>query len=312
MTMRKFKKALCVFAAVAMMLCLSSCMAMENGLIINADGSIRLFCDTTVEEEMLSSMEMTKEDFVQSIKDSESSESYEGFETEVIETTIDGKNHVGCRYYKDMTVDEVNSYVQGDANVKSSYSIVEEGGKLTVTITYTNSSEEGVESTDEMSQYVAEGMMTTKQSVTAPYEVIETNGTVDEATGTVTWDTLEVFMGTVKEATYTVTYKVSSGAPLGLIFGIVAAVLIITAAVIAFLVIKKNKEPQIPQAAADFSMPAETNSVQTAAPVQEPAQEAPAEEEAPAAEQPQEKVCAICGAKVSADDQFCSVCGERV
>ncbi len=312
MTMRKFKKALCVLAAVAMMLCLSSCMAMENGLVINADGSVRLFCDTTVEEEMLTSMEMTKEDFVQSIKDSESSESYEGFEVEAIETTIDGKNHVGCRYYKDMTVDEVNSYVQGDADVKSAYSIVEEGGKLTVTITYTNSSEEGVESTDEMSQYVAEGMMTTKQSVTAPYEVIETNGTYDAASGTVTWDTLEVFMGTVKEAKYTVTYKTSSAAPLGLIFGIVAAVLIIAAAVIAFLVIKKNREPKIPQSTVDFSMPAETNSVQTAAPVQTPVQETPVEEEAPAAEQPQEKTCGICGAKVGADDQFCSVCGERV
>lgn len=312
MTMRKIKKAACAAAAVVMMLCLSSCMAMENGIIINNDGTIRVFCDTTVEEEMLASMEMTKEDFVQNIKDSETSESYEGFEIESIENTVDGKSYVGCRYYKDMTTDELNSYVQGDEGVKCTYSLVEEGGKLTVTITYTNSNEGG-EDMDEMSQYVAEGMMTTKQSVKAPYEILETNGTADEATGTVTWDTLEVFMGTVKEVDYTVTYKVSSGAPLGLIFGIIAAIIIIAAAVIVFIVIKNNRTPAIPQAAVSFAT-AETTPVQPSAPVQAPVENtAPQQtEEAQAQEQANEKICEICGAKAGADDQFCPVCGERM
>lgn len=310
MTMRKIKKAVCILAAAAMMLCLSSCMAMENGLIINEDGTVRLFCDTTVEEEMLASMEMTKEDFIQNIKDSETSESYEGFELEALETTVDGKNYVGCRYYKDMTTDEVNSYVQGDANVKSSYSIVEDGGKLTVKITYTNNREADAEETDEMSEYIAQGMMTTKQSVTAPYEIIETNGTVDEATGTITWDTLDVFMGTVTEASYTVTYKLPSTFPLGLVIGIAAAVVIAVVAVVIVMVVKNNSEPKIPQAAVDFSASAEAP-VQTVAPVQTQ-ETAPVQEEAPAEEQEKAKFCEVCGAKVSADDQFCPACGERV
>ncbi len=306
MTKRKIRKLLCIFAALAMVLCLCSCMAMENGLIINADGSVRLFCDTTVEEEMLSSMEMTKEEFVQNIKDSESSEGYEGFEIELVERTIDGKKYVGCRYYKDMTVDELMAYEQGDANVTATYSVVEEGGNLIVKITYKNSDPAD---TNEMGEYITQGMMTTSQSVTAPYEVIETNGTYDAAAGTVTWDTLDVFMGTVTTAEYTVTYKVSAGGfPVGLIFVIAAVLLIAVVAVI--IIMKKNRQPVIPQAAVDFSAPMETSTAQWTAPVQT-ATAAPAEE-APEAEKAQTKVCRVCGAEVSADAQFCTICGAKL
>lgn len=306
MTKRKIKKILCIFAAAAMMLCLCSCMTMENGLILNADGSVRLFCSTTVEEEMLTSMDMTKEDFINNIKDSESSESYDGFEVEAIETTVDGKSHVGCRYYKDMTRDELNSYVQGEESVKSTYMVVEEGNKLIVKITYKNSNPA---ETNEMSEYIAQGMMTTSQSVTAPYEVIETNGTYDAASGTVTWDTLEVFTGKTPTAEYTVTYKLGSSFPVGIVFAIAGVLLV--AVVVVVIVMKNNRQPVIPQAAVDFSTSAETTAAQWTPPVQtETTAAAPVKEAETVTEKA--KVCEICGAPVGEEDQFCQVCGAKL
>ncbi len=311
MTFKKFKKAVCVLAAAAMMLCLSSCMAMETGLVFNEDGTVKVFCDTTVEEEMLSSMDMTKEDFLASINESESSEEYAGFETESVETKVNGKAHVGQRYFKNMTLEELNSYVQdADSGVKVTYSAENKGGELVVTITYTNSGETAAEETSEISEYLAQGMMTTSHSVTAPYDVVETNGVIDAETGKITWDTMDVMIGTKSEAVFTVTYKLPFTFPVVPVI-IIAAVVVV--AVVVAVILSKKKSTPVPVAAIDFS--AQETTAEAEAPAQEaaPAQEtAPAEEAAPAEETAEaEAVCKNCGAKLSAEDKFCQGCGEK-
>ncbi len=314
MVKRRFKKAVCVLAAAVMMLCLSSCMAMENGLMFNEDGTVRLFCDTTVEEEMLTSMEMTKEDFLNSISESETSEGYEGFTTEAIETTVDGKNYVGQRYYLDMTLEELNAYEEStEDGVSVKYSAVKEKGNLVVTITYTNNAEASAEEQNEISEYIAQGMMTTSQSVAAPYEVVETNGIIDAETGKITWDTLNVMMGTEKEKICTVTYKLPSSPLVGIII-IAAIVVVVIVAVVLVLVTRSGKKNEIPYTASDYTAqeipaPAEEASVQETAPVQaETAEEA----EAPAEEAQEKKFCEMCGTKLDADAKFCQGCGEKV
>ncbi len=305
MTFRKFKKAVCVLAAAAMMLCLSSCMAMETGLIFNEDGTVRLFCDTTVEEEMLSSLDMTKEDFLSSINESESSEEYAGFETESVETTVNGKAHVGQRYFKDMTLEELNAYVQdADSGVKVTYSAEKKGGKLSVTITYTNSGEVSEEEVSEISEYLAQGMMTTSHSVVAPYDVVETNGIIDAETGKITWDTMDVMIGTKSEAVFTVTYKLPFTFPVVAV--VIIAAVVAVAVVVAILLSKKKKNNEVVPVAAIEAYAQETTAE---APVQE---EAPAQEDAPAEKTAAAVFCRNCGAKLGADDKFCQSCGEKV
>ena len=313
MVKRKLKKAVCVFAAAVMMLCLSSCMAMETGLIFNEDGTVRLFCDTTIEEDMLSSMEMTTEDFLNSINESESSEEYEDFASETIETEVDGKSYVGQRYYKDMTLDELNAYIESSEDgVTVKYSAVKEGGNLVVTITYTNNAETSEEEQSELTEYMAQGMMTTTQSIIAPYEIVDTNGTVNTETKKITWDTLNVMMGTEKEAVCTVTYKLPATFPIAAVIIIAAVVVVAIVVVVLVMVTKGNKKNEIPYVAPAQEIPAPVQEIP--APVQET--EAPAEEEAvteaPAEEAQEKKFCEICGTKLDADAKFCQGCGEKV
>ncbi len=316
MTMRKIKKAVCVLAAAAMTLCLSSCMSMENGLVFSEDGTVRIYCDTTIEEEALTSMEMTKEDFLSSVNESETSDEYADFQSEPVEKEIDGKAHVGQRYYKDMTYDELNAFTQGvDGDISAVYSVTEEGGNLNVIITYTNNEPpaegEEDEAGSEMGEYIAQGMMTTFQSVSAPYEIVETNGTVDSETGTVTWDILDVFTGAQPEMTLTVTYKLPAS-PLAAIIIIAAVVVIAVVAVVLVLVTRKNKQEE-------NSNPAEMYAEQQteSVPVQEASAQTedssiPVQTEAPAQEENRPAYCEICGMQLSEDDNFCPGCGEKI
>ena len=293
------KKAACVLLTAALIFSLSSCMAMETGLVFNEDGTVRLFADTTVEEDMLTEMEMTKEDFLSSLNESETSEEYAGFSTEVVEKTVDGKIYVGQRYFKDMTLDELNAYSQNaDENIAVSYSAVKEKGNLLVTITYTNNTELSDEEKSEMGEYLAQGMMTTTQSVIAPYEIVETNGIIDNETGKITWDTLDVMTGTEKEAVYTVTYKLPASPLAGIIIvaAVVAAAIVIVVLVFVIKGNKKNELPMVP-----YTPPQETAA---------PEQTAPAQPEA----QSDEAVsfCRSCGAKLQNNDVFCAQCGEKV
>ncbi len=309
---KRIKKAVCILATAVMMLALSSCMAMETGLILNEDGTVRLFCDTTVEEEMLTSMEMTKEDFLNSINESESSEEYEGFNSETIETEVDGKSHVGQRYYKDMSIDELNNYEQSaDDGINIKYSAVKEGGNLVLTITYTNNTDASAEEQSELGEYMAQGMMTTKQSVIAPYEIVETNGVVNTDTKKITWDTLDVMMGTTKEAVFTVTYALPSTFPIGIVIAIAAVVVVAIVVVVIVILTKGNKNNQLKQVAPiSYNEPVTTPAPVEEAPVQETAPAQTETAETPVAEA--KKFCELCGTKLDADAKFCHGCGEKV
>ncbi len=244
--MKSFKKLLCMISLTAMMLSLSACMSMENGLIINKDGTVRLYCDATIDESALSQMDMTREEFIESINESEDASDYEGFTTESVETQIDGKKYIGQRYYKDMKLDELNNHKQAsdsDSEVDVTYNAVKKGNKLTITITYKNVAPAADNSSDiegeELGNYIAQGMMTTKQCITCPYKIVETNGVQDTSTNKVTWNTLSVFTGEENEMVCTVTYKLPI--PLWLIIGIIAVVVAIVVVVVIIIVKKKNK-----------------------------------------------------------------------
>lgn len=315
---RRLKKAAAVIVlAVFTLMTMCSCLAMEAGLIFNKDGTVRTYTDITMEEGMLETMEMTREDFIQSLQESSDSEEYEGWEQEAVETIVDGSNYIGLRYYKDISYEELNEMHDDNSGAEVDYNVVEEGGKLKVTVTFTGSATSEEESSD-MAEYITSGMMTTTFRIAAPYEILDTNGTISEDSTYVTWDILDVMMGEVSEKTLTVEFKKGVSPLLALI--IVGAVMTAAIVVIVLVVVSKNKKPQL--TVSEYVPPVQTDSfAEPAAPVQpeapaEASAEAPAE--APAAEEEEynydevKTYCRNCGNQVGDSDAFCQNCGEPV
>ncbi len=322
---KSFKKALAAVALVFALLMMCSCMRMEMGIVINEDGTAKVFSEVTMSEATLTQLEQTKEEFMQSLRESEDSEQYEGWEMEEVERIVSGEigdeTYIGMRYYKTGTLEEVVAEL-GDTDESSNitFDTRKENGENIVNITLTNN--EGGSAGGEVEEYVSQGMMTTYFTVTVPTEITSSNGVISADKKTATWDILDIISGADKEKNMVVSYK-DAGSPVLMIVLIAVGAVVLIGIVVAVIVICGKKKPQpvadtpmnysIPQAVpVTNAVPAqETAPVQTAAPV---AETAPVQAEAPAEAAPAEEkaFCINCGTKLEPGSAFCTNCGEKV
>lgn len=245
-----------IIAFLSLSLCLlfmCSCMRMETGVVINGDGTGRVFSELTIAESMLEDGEMTKEQFYESITDSEDNDKYNDWQKEEVERIVSGEasseKYVGIRYYKDGKLDELIKSINEDSDDSEfTFDMRSEGGRKIVDIRFMNKADGSA--SGEISEYIAQGMMKVYFTVTAPSDVVETNGTVSADKRTVTWDVLSVMSGADKEKTLTVAYNDGSSiAPLLIIMivGFLAAIII----VIITVVVSKNKKRSAGAAASE-------------------------------------------------------------
>lgn len=328
---KSFKKALAAVALVFALLMMCSCMRMEMGIVINNDGTAKVFSEVTMSEATLTQLEQTKEDFMQSLRESEDSEDYEGWETEEVERLVPGEmgdeTYIGMRYYKTGTFEEVMGAL-GDSDESSNitFDTKAENGERTISINFANT--EGGSAGGEIEEYISQGMMTTYFTVTVPTEITSSNGKISADKKTATWDILKILSGADEEMSMTVTFK-EPGSPVLLIILIAAGAVVLIGIVVALVVILGKKKPQpVAQAPMNYSIPqavpvtnavpaADTAPVQETTPVQEaaPAAEtAPVQAEAPAEAAPAEEkaFCINCGSKLESGSAFCANCGEKV
>ena len=315
--LRKVKKAvLAALMAIVTAMSLCSCVAMESGLEFLENGLVRTYSTVTMEEDMLGSMGMTKEEYIESLKESEDSEQYEGWESETVEMKKGDKTYIGVRYYKDVTYEDVTG-IQSAENAE--YNIEKKDGKINVTVKI-KAGEESTGDSSQMEQLISEGQMTAAFCISAPYELVETNGTIDGETGKISWDIVEVMAGKKSEMTLTASFKEPFNA-LPLII-IIIAVVVIGAAIAIVVTLKKPKANTVPyvqpETAIPSSVPAEAPVVSenipeevTPAPEVSAVTEEPVQEEV--VEEPSEKrFCANCGNEIKSGAQFCQNCGEKV
>lgn len=318
--LRKVKKAvLTSLLAVLMLVSLCSCMAMEMGLEFLENGLVRIYSTVTMEESMLSTLGTTKEEYINSLKESEDSEEYEGWESETVEMKKGDKNYIGIRYYKDVTYDEVTNI---DDAENAEYNIEKKDGQINVTIKIKPGEEVSGDSS-QIDQMIAEGQMSAVFCITAPYELVETNGSIDGETRKITWDITEVMAGKKSEMTLTASFEAPPEFPVGIIIAVCAAVVVI---VVVIVVVLNNKKPKLnavsyiqPETAIPEMTVAEEPTPVPTIPEEMPdvpetsavTEEASVPEET--AEKPMEnKFCSNCGNKLKPDAQFCQNCGERV
>lgn len=326
--MKNLKK---VIAAVSLLMCIflmCSCMRMELGVVINGDGTGRVFSEMTISEKTLADMEMTKEDFLKSISESEDNDAYEDWSMEEVERTVPGEvgeeTYVGIRYYKDGKLDElVDEFADSGTGPGITFDTKAENGNIVLTLNLLNGSEGSV--SGEVSEFIAKGMVKAYFTVTAPSEVVETNGTISEDKRTVTWDILPVLAGADKEQTLTLAFKESSPFILILIImGVILLAAIIFGAVAVALSKRKfrprnggNMQSTTVYSGNSFtvkqiSQPQQP--VEAAAPVQPeaPAPVQPAEAAVPEQPEEKQKFCPNCGAKIEYESAFCMSCGEQI
>lgn len=338
--MKNLKKAI---AAISLFICLMlmcSCMRMEAGIIINGDGTGRVFNEITMSEATLTQMEMTKEDFLKSISESEDNDKYEDWNMEEVERTVPGEiedeTYVGVRYYKDGKLDElVSALSDSEDGSNITYDMKSENGNLELTINMFNDSDGSVGG--EVNEYISQGMMKVYFTVTVPTEIVGSNGTISEDKKTATWDILSLASGADKEKTMRITFKEKS--PFLLILIIMGGVLL-AAAIAGVIIVALSKRKYRPRNAGNMQSntvysgnsftvnqvsPSE-QPVEAAAPVQpeapvtaQPAEaaenvqsaEAAAPEQSEAAEE-KPKFCTNCGAKIEYEAAFCMSCGEQI
>ncbi|MGN0619936.1 MAG: LppM family (lipo)protein [Ruminiclostridium sp.] len=292
-------------AAVSLLLVLMlacSCMDMETGIIFKEDGSARVYCDMTVDEELLEKSGKTKEEFLKSISESSDSDKFESWENrEEITKTVSGKTYFGIRYFADKTWDEITSI----DNVNDSEIFCEiknEGGKISVKMVLNGI---GETSGGDVAEYIAQGMMNVRFRITAPFELVETNGTKDED-GSVYWDLIPVMTGSVSSLEMTATYN-KGGINLVLILCIAGGVVVVAGIIIAVVLLTKKKPAAapVPMGAILGEQPEQQPApVQQTVPAQQPA---PAEQPAPVTA----KFCKDCGAKIEEGSKFCINCGAK-
>lgn len=319
---KSFKKALAAVALVLTLLMMCSCMRMEMGLVINEDGTAKVFSEVTMSEATLTQLEQTKEEFMQSLRESEDSEQYEGWEMEEVERAVPGEmgdeTYIGMRYYKTGTFEEVtNALGESDDSSNFSFDKKTEGGVNTISIRLAN--KEGGSAGGEVEEYISQGMMTTYFTVTVPTEITSSNGVISADKKTATWDILKILSGADEEMTMEVSYK-EPGSPVLMIILIAGGAVVLIGIVVALIVILGKKKPQpVADTPVNYSIPQAvpvTNAVpvQETAPVQEAAPVAEAAPEAPVAAAPAEEkaFCENCGSKLEPGSAFCTNCGEKV
>lgn len=288
-------------AAVSLLLVLMlacSCMDMETGLIFNEDGSARVYCDMTVDEELLKESGKTKEEFLSSVSGSEDSEQFKGWNKEEVTKTISGKTYIGIRYFMDKTRDELMNLNNVNDTINSC-EIKNEDGKISVKMVVSGA---GELSGGDVANYIAQGMMNVRFRISAPFELVETNGTKDED-GSVCWDLIPAMTGSVSSLEMTATYK-AGGINFVLILCIAGGVVLVAGIIIAVVLLTKKKP------AAPAPVPMGTILSEQPAPVQQtvPAgQPVSTEQPAPAAD----KFCKNCGAKIEGGSKFCINCGAK-
>ncbi|MGN0578547.1 MAG: zinc ribbon domain-containing protein, partial [Ruminiclostridium sp.] len=270
-----------------------SCMDMETGIIFKEDGSARVYCDMTVDEELLEKAGKTKEEFLQSISESSDSDKFESWDNrEEITKTVSGKTYFGIRYFADKTWDEITS-IDNVNNSEIFCEIKNEDGKISVKMVLNGI---GETSGGDVAEYIAQGMMNVRFRITAPFELVETNGTKDED-GSVYWDLIPVCTGSVSSLEMTATYK-AGGINLLLILCIAGGVVVVAGIIIAVVLLTKKKP------AAPAPVPMGVILGEQPAPAQQPA---PAEQPAPVPA----KFCKDCGAKIEDGSKFCINCGAK-
>lgn len=206
---KKLRRIASVLLSAVMLVTLCSCMSMESGLEFIDENTVKVYTQVLMEEDSLESLGMTKEEYLDSISNSESSEEYEGWESETVEVEVDGKNHIGTRYYKDATYETANFEGVDSGDCDIDVSVDRKGSDVTVTVTYKNTASLSIDEVNEVSQYIADGMMTTSFRIAVPEDcdVVSTNGNYNKDKREITWDVLSVMSGTESEKVLTVTFN---------------------------------------------------------------------------------------------------------
>lgn len=314
--MKRLKKAAVSIAAGIMALMLSSCMALEQGLEFTNDGKVEVYAEISIEEDLLTSAKTTKEDFFTRMEESEDVKEYEGWDRENIEKTVEGKSHIGARYYKSLSYTELNEMkTLHEDKINTSYSITETDNSINTVITIVYP---GKVNDSEIGEYIVNGMIKPTFVVKTPYEIIDTNGEKSADGTTVTWDIVDVMAGTVPEKVLTVSMKKEvSGFSAGVIIALCAAFIIPVGALVIILI--ATRKPSAPEK--EELPPIQTYSQPE--PVYENIAEAPAAEEAVTAETTEEptaeeeiinerRYCRNCGNLTEKEDKFCTNCGEKL
>ncbi len=300
--MKKILKRAAAAVSLLMVLMLAcSCMDMETGIIFKDDGNARVYCDMTVDEELLKEAGKTKEEFLQSVSGSEDSEQFKSWNKEEVTKTISGKTYFGIRYFIDKSRDELAD-LKNINDSELSCEIKNEGGKLSVKMVVAGT---GEMSGGDAANYIAQGMMNVRFRITAPFELLETNGTKDED-GSVCWDLLPVMTGSVSSLEMTAVYN-KSGINLVLILCIAGGVVVVAGIIIVVVLLTKKKPAAapVPMGTIIGGQPEQqTAPVQQTVPAQQPA---PAEQPAPVTA----KFCKDCGAKIEEGSKFCINCGAK-
>lgn len=206
---KKLRRIASVLLSAVMLVTLCSCMSMESGLEFIDENTVKVYTQVLMEEDSLESLGMTKEEYLDSISNSESSEEYEGWKSETVEVEVDGKNHIGTRYYKDVTYETASFEGVDSGDCDIDVSVERNGSDVTVTVTYKNTGSLSIDEVNEVSQYIADGMMTTSFRIAVPEDcdVVSTNGDYNKEKKEITWDVLSVMSGTESEKVLTVTFN---------------------------------------------------------------------------------------------------------
>lgn len=317
MTNRVLKKTASVIVAAVMMLGLSSCVSQETGLVFSDDcETVTIYSETAMEKEYLDEMEMTAEDFYDYLAEN-TDETYKEWECTDSEITKGDKEYAARRYSKSYTYEELVAdegiRMGGEEDVVSvDYKIEKTAEEISVTVTYIFIGEpvtEDLSGMDDMG-------MTNEFRITAPFELLETNGRAEskyskdtEGSQTVlVWDISGVSSGTETELVISAKFAAPKTASLLFPIIIIAAVVIITV-IIVLVIFNANKNNGIfadtfveePAGPSVQDKLAQTEADGTI-PVQEPE----------SVEEKKPEYCEICGMKLNGVDKFCPGCGEKV
>lgn len=320
MNFKKIKKAAALTGAMLLTLVLSSCMALEQGLEFSEDGNVKIYTEFSIEEELLTTSETTKEDFFTNMEESEDVKEYEGWDRENVEKTVNGKSHIGTRYYKSLSYTELNEMeTLHEDKVNADYRITETDDTIEAVITFVYP---GKVSDSEFGEYIVDGMIKTAFVVKTPYEVIATNGEKSADGTTITWDIVDVMAGTVAEKVLTVSMKKE---PVGFSAGVIIALCSVVIIPIAVLIIilAATRKPAAPEneiipETEPFTQtepeiiseaPSETEEAVTA---EEVISETAENAAAPVEEAAERRYCRSCGNLTEKGDKFCTCCGEKL
>ncbi len=265
-----------------------SCTDTEAGVIIKDNNSARAYCDITAQEAVLERMGQTKEEFVRLLSQDSYYDKFSGWSKEDIAKTVSGTAHIGIRYYKDCTCEELKDFETAADGTKVSCQINNEDGKIEVKATVSGNRNSVIKIPEE----ITGSGTNAKFRISAPFELLDTNGTRDED-GSVYWDIVPVVMGSQGSVTITAAYKAAPD--FVLIFCIAGgAVLAVVIIITVVLLIRKRSAKKTAPPAPDSSIIGEQ-------------QPAPAEQPAPVTA----KFCKDCGAKIEEGSKFCINCGAK-